>query len=157
MEFTALLAEFTAAVEAGDGKRLAALFTEDGVYHDTFYGEFQGRTAIAEMLEGHFWRDATAFRWDMIEPVRVGEVGYARWVFSYESKLGEAAGQRVIFEGMSCLHMRGDAIQHYGEVFDAGIALAQTAFPPERIARFAEKVAKSVRTRHSGSRHLDTA
>ena len=29
----------------------------------TFYGEFEGRDAIADMLEKRFWRDADGFRW----------------------------------------------------------------------------------------------
>jgi ketosteroid isomerase-like protein len=154
MEFAALLDEFTAAVEAGDGRRLAGLFTVDGVYHDTFYGAFQGRDAIADMLENRFWRDASAFRWDMIDPVRVGDVGYARWLFSYTAKVPEAAGRRVVFEGMGCFHMQGDHIRHYGEVFDASIALAQMSFAPERIAKIAARAAGALRERHAGGRHL---
>ena len=50
MDFKAILAEFCAAVEAGDGRRLAALFTPDGVYHDVFYGAFKGREKIAELM-----------------------------------------------------------------------------------------------------------
>ena len=62
MTFDAILSRFTAAVEAGDGTALGALFTQDGIYHDTFYGEFHGPSAIKDMLENHFWRDAEAFR-----------------------------------------------------------------------------------------------
>jgi ketosteroid isomerase-like protein len=154
MEFTALLDEFTAAVEAGDGGRLARLFTDDGIYHDTFYGAFQGHAAIADMLENRFWRDAAQFRWDMRDPVRVGDVGYAHWLFSYSSKLPEAAGRRVMFEGMSCFRMAGDRIRHYGEVFDASIALSQTGFAAERIARIAARAATRLRESDAGSRHL---
>lgn len=154
MQLTDLLKEFTAAVEAGDGGRLAALFTDDGVYHDTFYGAFQGREAIADMLENRFWRDASAFRWEMKDPVREGDIGYAHWLFSYTSKLPEAAGQRVMFEGMSCFRMSGDRIRHYGEVFDASVALAQTGFAAERIARIAGKAAARLRSSEGGARHL---
>ena len=154
MSFEATLREFTAAVEAGDGKRLAALFTADGVYHDTFYGEFRGRPAIADMLEKHFWRDAKDFRWDMLEPVRAGDTAYARWVFSYTSKLPDAEGQRVIFEGMTRFALEGELIRHYGEVFDMGIALSQTNFAPERIAKIVAKAAGRLRDRVRGSRHL---
>ena len=154
MDFEALLGEFTAAVEAGDGRRLAALFTEDGVYHDTFYGEFQGRPAIAEMLEQRFWRDATAFRWDMLQPACEGDRGYARWLFSYESKLAEAKGKRILFEGMSRFALRDGAIRRYDEVFDIGIALSQTHFAPERVARIVGRAGAALRQRHAGSRHL---
>ncbi len=154
MSFTDLLARFTAAVEAGDGQALAATFTEDGVYHDTFYGAFAGREAIADMLENRFWRDAEAFRWDMKEPVAVGDIGYAHWLFSYQSKLTGVEGKRVAFEGMSCLHLSGGLIRHYGEVFDQGIALAQTGFAADRIAKRLTREADAVRLRAAGTRHL---
>jgi hypothetical protein len=57
--------DFAEAAVAGDGARFAALFTEDGCYHDVFYGLFEGRAAIADMLENRFHRDAENFRWDM--------------------------------------------------------------------------------------------
>ena len=41
-DFAALVARFGAAATAGDGKALAACFTEDGVYHDYIYGPHRG-------------------------------------------------------------------------------------------------------------------
>jgi ketosteroid isomerase-like protein len=154
MSHEALLAKFTAAVEAGDGKALAALFTPDGVYHDTFYGAFHGRDAICDMLENHFWRDAKAFRWDMKEPLFQGDLGYARWLFSYESKLAGVEGKRIAFRGFSCFHLKDGLIAHYGELFDQGIALAQTNFPAERMARRLSKEAGVQREAAAGTRHL---
>ena len=153
-EFEALLARFTAAVEAGDGAALAATFHPEGVYHDVFYGTFEGREAIAGMLEGCFHRDGKNFKWEMVEPVASGSLGYARWLFSYESKLPGAEGKRVAFEGMSCFHLRGELIQHYGEVFDQGIAMAQTGFPAERMAKRLSREAEAMRKRAAGTRHL---
>ena len=154
MTFAEILSSFTAAVESGDGRALASAFTADGVYHDTFYGAFEGGAAIQDMLENHFWRDAKAFRWDMAEPIESGGVGYANWVFSYESKLEGAIGKRVLFEGMSRFKLRDGRIERYDEVFDMGVALAQTAFAPERIARIVTKAADRLRERHAGTRHL---
>ena len=154
MSFTDLLGRFTAAVEAGDGKALAALFTADGVYHDTFYGEFQGPDAIRDMLENRFWRDAEAFRWDMREPVAAGEIGYANWSFSYASKLPGVEGKRIIFEGMSRFRLQSGLIQRYDEQFDMGVALSQTAFAPERIHKIVAKAADRLRARHADGRHL---
>lgn len=154
MTFDEILTEFTAAVGAGDGRRLAALFTEDGVYHDSFYGEFRGREAIADMLENYFWRDARDFVWEMMEPVAVGDTGYARWVFSYTSKLRDAEGKRILFEGMSRFALADGLIRHYGEVFDRGLALSQTNFAPERIARIVSRAADNLRQRMAGTRHL---
>jgi len=47
MEVTALLRAFCEAVERRDGRGFASLFSEDGVYHDAFYGAFAGRAKIA--------------------------------------------------------------------------------------------------------------
>jgi ketosteroid isomerase-like protein len=135
MPFRDVLSHFTRAVESGDGAALAGLFTPDGVYHDTFYGEFAGRDAIARMLTGHFWRDAEAFKWDMIDPVSDGRTGYARWAFSYVSKMDESRGKRAAFAGMSRFVLAGDLIVCYDEAFNAGIAFAQLGMPPDRIAK----------------------
>jgi len=135
-DFRDLLNRFTAAVEAGDGKGLAALFTEDGVYHDGFYGAFRGPEAIRRMLEEHFHRDGEGFRWEMNDPVSDGRVGYASYDFSYTSRLPESRGRTVRFSGMSCFRLEGGRIAHYDEVFDAGAALLQLGFAPERIAKF---------------------
>ncbi len=62
MEISALLKAFCAAVERRDGKGFASLFTEDGVYHDVFYGDFKGREKIAEMIDDWFYRTAHEFR-----------------------------------------------------------------------------------------------
>lgn len=154
MSFNDLLGKFTAAVEAGDGKALADLFVEDGVYHDTFYGEFQGRPAIQDMLENHFWRDAEAFRWDMREPVETDGIGYANWSFSYASKLPGAEGKRILFQGMSRFRLKDGAIVRYDEVFDMGVALSQTAFDAERIRKIVGKAADRLRASHADTRHL---
>ncbi len=65
MNTTALLRAFCDAVERHDGKAFAELFTEDGVYHDVFYGAFKGHAQIAEMIDDVFYRTATDFRWEM--------------------------------------------------------------------------------------------
>ena len=78
MDFEALVKKFCAAVEAGDGGRLAELFMEEGSYHDTFYGEAQGRAAIREMLEERFYGAAERFLWEPRDAVRDGDIGYVR-------------------------------------------------------------------------------
>ena len=84
METTALLRAFCDAVEQHDGKAFAKLFTEDGVYHDVFYGAFKGHTKIAEMIDDVFYRTATDFRWDMHSPVSDGKTLYACSVLAIE-------------------------------------------------------------------------
>ena len=65
MNTKAMLRAFCDAVEQRNGKAFAELFTEDGVYHDVFYGAFAGREKIAGMIDDWFYRTATDFRWDM--------------------------------------------------------------------------------------------
>lgn len=155
MDFPALLAEFTAAVEAGDGARLGALFTPEGVYHDTFYGAYQGREAIARMLEQRFWGDARAFRWDMFDAVCDGRSGYARWHFSYTSTLPGCEGRRAAVPGMSRFELEGGLIRHYSEAFNAGVALAQLGFAPERIGRLLGRWGEALRADPALARHSE--
>ena len=106
MEVSALLKEFSSAVERRDGKAFASLFTEDGVYHDVFYGAFKGREKIAEMIDDWFHRTARDFRWEMLRPVSDGRMLYAYYTFSYVSLLPEANGKRVGFDGVSMMRLR---------------------------------------------------
>jgi ketosteroid isomerase-like protein len=152
--FTALLDAFAAAAVAGDGQRFAALFTEDGRYHDVFYGTFQGRAAIADMLENRFHRDAENFRWDFHDPVRDGGVGYARYVFSYDSKLVGSEGRHVLFEGVSIFRLSGEAIRNYREVANAGPGLVALGFAPERVAKFLAREARELAARPEARGHV---
>jgi len=68
MNPAAMLRAFCDAVEKHDGTAFAALFTEDGVYHDVFYGAFAGRAKIAGMIDDWFYRTATDFRWTCTKP-----------------------------------------------------------------------------------------
>lgn len=153
-DFDDLLTRFTSAVVAGDGVALAGLFTSAGVYHDTFYGAFTGRDAIRDMLEVYFHRDAEAFRWDMCDPICAGDTGYARWVFSYTSRMAESAGRRVAFEGMSCFTLRDGFIEEYDEVFNAGVGLVQLGMGADRIEKILARQVARTRARQEARRHL---
>ena len=96
MNISAMLRAFCDAVEQRNGAEFAELFTEDGVYHDVFYGAFAGRAKIAEMIDDWFYRTATDFRWDMHAQVSDGATLYARYTFSYRSTLPEAKGARAM-------------------------------------------------------------
>ena len=150
-----LLKRFADAVIARDGATLASLFTEDGVYHDVFYGVFAGRERIAELINDWFYRAARDLRWDMFEPVSDGETLYARYVFSYVSTLPEAAGKRVLFEGVAIMRLCNGFIAEYREVANTGPALVELGFPPGRVAKIlarqgAELSASSDAVRHKG-------
>ncbi|MGD8808597.1 MAG: nuclear transport factor 2 family protein [Gammaproteobacteria bacterium] len=154
-DFAALMEAFANAAVAGDGARFAGLFTEDGVYHDVFYGEFRGRAAIADMLENRFHRDAGNFRWDMHDPVRGGDIGYVRYVFSYDSKLEGCEGRRGMFEGVSILRLDGDLIRDYREVANVGPGLVALGFAPDRIARILGRAARDLAARDEAGGHGD--
>ena len=144
VDFAVVLKAFTDAVEAGDGEALAALFTPDGVYHG-FYGASAGRHAIARMLEEEFWGHAEGFRWQMLDPVCDGEIGYARYLFSYDSKLPGVQGRTVLFDGMSQFTFEGNLIACYREQFNTGMAMAQLDFAPDRIAKHLKRRAAALK------------
>jgi limonene-1,2-epoxide hydrolase len=155
MNITTLLAAFCSAVERRDGKAFADLFTEDGVYHDVFYGAFTGRAGIADMINEHFGRTAADFRWDMHAPVSDGETLYARYTFSYRSLLPEAKGARVMFEGVAIMTLGDGQIVDYREVANTAPALADMNFAPERIAKIAARQGAELKARPEMRRHLE--
>jgi hypothetical protein len=134
-EFRTLIERMTQAICRGDGAAAAACFAADGIYHDGFYGAFRGREAIAGMVEHHFHGNARDFTWTLSDALSDGKLGYARYAFSYVSKLADSEGKRVFFSGISQVRLQNGLIAHYGEVFDRGVALAQMDFAPERISK----------------------
>jgi ketosteroid isomerase-like protein len=154
MNTTAMLRKFCDAVERHDGTAFAALFTEDGVYHDVFYGAFAGRTRIAEMIDDWFYRTADDFRWDMHDPVSDGKTLYARYTFSYRSKLPEAKGARAMFEGVAIMTLRDDGIAEYHEVANTATGFVDMNFAPERITKIFGKQGAALKARPEMKRHL---
>ncbi len=140
VDFATLLDRFAKAVHHNDGAGLASLFTADGIYDDGFYGEYSGREAIAAML-GHFHETGTDYRWDFLDPLSDGRIGYARYRFSYVSKVPGSEGKPVVLEGTSFFTFQDDMIARYCEVFDRGLALVQQDFPAERIKKVLVKAA----------------
>ena len=154
MNIAGMLHAFCDAVEVRNGKAFAALFTEDGVYRDVFYGDFQGRARIAEMIDDWFYRTATDFRWDMHAPVTDGRTLYARYSFSYRSLLPEAKGARAMFEGVSIMTLRDGLIAEYREVANTAPGFVDMNFAPERIAKIAAKQGAELKARPEMARHL---
>lgn len=152
MSFAELIVTMTQAACRGDGAAVAACFTDDGVYHDCFYGAFAG-AAIATMIEDYFHRDARDFRWDLHDIVDDGRIGYARYVFSYESKLPSAAGRRALFEGVSICELRQGRLASYREVANAAVGLHTLGFAPERIAKLLDREARELAGRTEAALH----
>jgi hypothetical protein len=152
-DFGTLVERFATVAAAGDGLGLAALFTEDGVYEDYFLGPYQGRDAIAGML-AHFAEGGTGFRWSFRDPVASGRLGYASYRFSYASKAPEAAGVRVVFEGIGRFELADGLIRRYSEVFDRGMALAQQNYAPDRLAKICRRYAEALKRDPAWADHL---
>ena len=138
MSFASLLNAMTVAACRGDGAATAACFTPDGVYHDYFH------------------RDARDFRWDLHDVVDNGSLGYARYVFSYESKLPGCEGQRALFEGVSICELRDGRLLSYREVANSAVGLHSIGFPPARVARFLAREAQALAQRPEAQSHLAT-
>jgi uncharacterized protein (TIGR02246 family) len=155
MDVEAMLRDFCDAVARRDGKAFAALFTQDGVYHDVFYGEFAGRERIAQMIDDWFYRTATDFRWRMHDPISDGATLYARYTFSYRSKLPEANGARVMFEGVAIMTLREGRIASYREVANTIPAFVAMNFAPERIVKLAARQDNELRARDEMKVHLE--
>jgi ketosteroid isomerase-like protein len=154
MNTSDLLRAFCDHVERHNGKAFAELFTEDGVYHDVFYGAFAGRAKIAELIDDWFYRTATDFRWDMHSPVSDGQTLYARYTFSYRSTLPEAKGARAMFEGVSIMQLQGGKIASYHEVANTAPAFVALNFAPERIAKIVARQGAELKARPEMARHL---
>jgi ketosteroid isomerase-like protein len=149
-----MLRDFCDAVEQRNGKAFAELFTEDGVYHDVFYGAFKGRAKIAGMIDDWFYRTATDFRWDMHSPVSDGATLYARYTFSYRSTLPEAKGARAMFEGVAIMQLCDGKIADYHEVANTATGFVDMNFAPERIAKIFAKQGAALKARPEMKRHL---
>jgi ketosteroid isomerase-like protein len=145
MNTSAMLKSFCDAVEQRNGEAFAELFTEDGVYHDVFYGAFAGRAKIAGMIDDWFQRTA---------PVSDGTTLYARYTFSYRSTLPEAKGARAMFEGVAIMTLRDGKITEYHEVANTAPAFVDLNFAPERIAKIFAKQGAALKARPEMQRHL---
>jgi uncharacterized protein (TIGR02246 family) len=135
----ALLERLTQAICRGDAEAAAACFTESGVYHDGFYGEFKGRAAIAEMVRKHFHGNASDFSWTLSDVVAEGERGYASYEFAYTSKIPGSEGKRAGFTGICKVGLKDGLIERYEEIFERAQVLARLGFPDARIVKSVRK------------------
>lgn len=135
----ALLERLTQAICSGDAEAAAACFTENGVYHDSFYGEFKGRVAIADMVRRQFHGNAADFSWTLSDVVAEGERGYASYEFAYTSKMPGSEGRRAGFSGICKVRVKDGLIERYEEIFERAQVLARLGFPDERILKSVRK------------------
>jgi len=155
MNFAEMMQGLANAVSAGDGDKVADFFTDDGVYHDVYYGAFQGREKIKEMIKDYFHAHATNFIWDFHDAISDGKIGYARYVFSYESTIEGCEGNRAMFEGVSIVELDGDKLISYKEVANVGPGLVSLGFPPERTYKILKKHSNQLQERGESQHHFE--
>lgn len=153
MTFPEILERFARAVENHDGGALAALFTEDGVYDDIFFGEFKGRERIAWLLDEKFYEGGKDLQWEFRNPVDNGKAGYASWLFSYTSVSKHASGTRVTFDGVGIYTLRDGLIERYEDMCNGALPLKQMGTPPEVIDRMLDNWHSHLKTRDGYNAH----
>jgi len=89
----------------------------------------------------------------MHRPVSDGRMLYTYYTFSYVSKLPEAQGRRVGFEGVSMMSLRDGKIAEYREVANVGPAFVDLGFPPERTAKILAKEGAHLKKQPEWKRH----
>jgi ketosteroid isomerase-like protein len=152
--FRTIVDRFAAAVETGDPPAIAALFSADGVYHDLVYGDFAGPAAIERMFRDKWFRDAGAFRWQMIDPVSDGRTGYAHWLHSFELK-NPVGAQRVVVDGASQFLLTPDGrIERYREWTEGFGSLLRAGASRGTIDHIMFRHDDAVRARPDAARHI---
>ena len=153
MVFADLIRTMTQAIARGDGEAAAACFSENGVYHDVFYGAFP-KAQIPSMVLDYFHRDGERFMWDIHDPMSDGNMGYARYVFSYDAKIKGAQGKRAIFEGGAICTLEDGLILSYREVANAVTGLHMLGFAPERMNKIVAREVRELTARDETAAHL---
>ena len=128
--------DFEGAFNRQDVNALLGCFTEDGSYHDTFFGEHSGREGLRAMFERMF-REGRDYAWTMEAVVASPTLAAAEWTFGYvvTDAIPRSAGRKIRFRGMSLFELRDGKISAYREYFDTGAALLQLGFKPESLAK----------------------
>ena len=127
--------ELTQSVCNNDGESLSNLFADNGVYHDYIYGSFKGKKNIKLMLNNYFHRDAKNFFWEMNDHVFREDIGYAKYMFAFTSKIPEYLGKRVVVSGISFFRFKFNSIVEYSESVNGGIAMVQLGVKPEKMKK----------------------
>ena len=127
--------ELTQSVCNNDGESLANLFSDDGVYHDYIYGSFKGKKNIKLMLNNYFHRDAKNFFWKMSDHIFREDIGYAKFMFTFTSKIPEYLGKKVVVSGISFFRFKFNSIVEYSESVNGGIAMVQLGVKPEKMQK----------------------
>ena len=87
------------------------------------------------MLNNYFHRDAKNFFWKMSDHIFREDIGYAKYMFAFTSKIPEYLGKRVVVSGISFFRFKFNSIIEYSESVNGGIAMAQLGVKPEKMQK----------------------
>ncbi len=131
--FKNITKKFTEYVCENNANKFANLFSEEGVYHDYIYGSFKGKKNIKSMLANYFHRDAENFYWEMYDHVFNKNIGYAKYRFTFTSKIPIYFGKKVVLAGICFFRFKSNLILEYSESVNGGIAMVQLGVNPQKI------------------------
>ena len=80
--------------------------------------------------------------WHLSDACSDGHMGYARYRFTYVSKIPDSEGRQVGFAGVSSCVLDGNRIRRYSELFERAPVLVQFGFGDERILKSIKRWAK---------------
>lgn len=148
-----LVEAFGNAIASVDGEKVAALFSETGVYHDLVYGPSRGRAAIRDLFRrvNESGRD---YRFDIEDIVCSDTQAYARYRFSFTTKGDPFEGRRVAIEGVGHFAFENGLIGHYQETANQGLTLVQLGMGAEQIERVLKRWTKNLLGTTKMQRHL---
>ena len=133
--FADITDKFTKCVCENNLQEFGKLFATNGIYHDYIYGNFKGRNNIKRMLSDLFHRDTEQFYWKMFDHVFNNNIGYAKYRFSFISKIPEYTGKKVILSGMSSFKIKNKKILEYSESVNGGLAMVQLGISPLKMEK----------------------
>lgn len=127
--------EWAAAWNTGDPQRMAALFTEDGVYEDKAFGAvFEGKEGVAR------WVEITTTSIDdaqveVHDAFRKGDRIAVRWTFSGTDSAGGLGGQpptgrSFSVPAVSVFETKGNKIERVEDYYNLADLLGQLGLSP---------------------------
>jgi hypothetical protein len=88
-------------------KKIEPMFMGDAIYHSEFFGEYNGRIAIYEMMVSFFTRFLDAY-WDVTDYRAIEDNG-AEFEFVMTAT-DAASGERVERHGVECIYFTPDGL-----------------------------------------------
>ena len=87
------------------------------------------------MLNDYFHRDAKNLFWKMSDHIFREDIGYAKYMFTFTSKIPEYLGKKVVVSGISFFRFKFNSIVEYSESVNGGIAMVQLGVKPEKMQK----------------------